>query len=92
LGGRKEVSGFTASGVRVKGEERILGEGDFVMDVLRVSREEMERRYRLKAVGFTLEKLARRVAEIFGMEVEVIGCRANMPGLCPHGVYFVSGR
>ena len=40
--------------------------------VLKVSREEMERRYRLKAVGFTLEKLARRVAGIFGMEVEDI--------------------
>lgn len=38
-----------------------FGEGDFVMDVLKISREEMERRYRLKAVGFTLEKLARRL-------------------------------
>ena len=69
LGGWKEVSGFMASGVRMKGEERILGDGDFVMEVLKVFQEEMERRYRLKAVGFTLEKLARRVAEIFGMEV-----------------------
>jgi hypothetical protein len=33
FGGRKEVSGFMASGVGVKGDERILGEGDFVMDV-----------------------------------------------------------
>ena len=50
-----------ASGVGVKGDGRILGEGDFVMDVLKVSREEMERRHRLRAVRFTLEKLARRM-------------------------------
>jgi hypothetical protein len=70
LGGWKEVSGFMASGVRVKGDERILGDGDFVMDVLKASQEEMERRYRLKAVGFNLEKLAGRVSEIFGIETK----------------------
>ena len=70
LGGWKEVSGCMASGVRVKGDERILGDGDFVMDVLKASQEEMERRYRLTAGGFNLEKLAGRVAEIFGIETK----------------------
>ena len=83
LGGWKEVSGFMASGAGVKGDERILGEGDFVMDVLKVSREEMERRNRLKAVGFTLEKLARRVAEIFWMEVEDIGLSGKYARIVP---------
>ena len=59
-----------ASGVRVKGDERILGDGDFVTDVLKASQEEMERTYRLKSVGFNLEKLAGRVAEIFGIEAK----------------------
>jgi putative transposase len=51
LGGWKEVSGLIAGGVRVKGDERILGDSDFVMDVLKASEEEMERRYRLKVLG-----------------------------------------
>ena len=68
LGGWKEVSGLIAGGVRVKGDERILGDSDFVMDVLKASEEEMERRYRLRALGFNLEKLAQRVARIFGVE------------------------
>ena len=59
-----------ASGVRLKGDERILGESDFVLDVLKASEEEMERRYRLKAVGYNLERLARRVGEIFGIRAE----------------------
>jgi chromosomal replication initiation ATPase DnaA len=43
----------------------------------------MERRYRLKAVGFTLEKLARRVAEIFGMEVGDIGLSGKHARIVP---------
>ncbi len=54
----------------MKGDERILGDSDFVPEVLKASEEEMERRYRLKAVGFNLEKLAQCVAVIFGMEAE----------------------
>jgi chromosomal replication initiation ATPase DnaA len=59
-----------ANGVRLKGDERILGDSDFVLDVLKASEEEMERRYRLKAAGYNLERLARRVAEIFGVRAE----------------------
>jgi putative transposase len=70
LGGWKEVVHVMASGVRLKGDERILGKSDFVLDVLKASEEEMERRYRLKAGGYNLEKLARRVGEIFGMRAE----------------------
>jgi hypothetical protein len=62
------VSGLIAGGVRVKGDERVLADSDFVMDVLKASEEEMECRYRLKALGFNLEKLAQRVARIFGVE------------------------
>jgi REP-associated tyrosine transposase len=70
LGGWKEVSGLIAGGGRVKGDERILGDSDFVMDVLKASEEEMERRYRLKASGLNLERIAQQVAGIFGIEAE----------------------
>ena len=52
----------------MKGDERILGESDFVMDVLRAAEEEMERRYRLKARGYDLDKLGERVAGILGLK------------------------
>jgi len=70
LGGWKEVSQIKGGAIRLKGDERILGDSDFVSDVLKVSGEEMERRDRLKAAGYDLEKLGRRVAEIFGIEAE----------------------
>jgi len=47
-----------------------LGDSGFVLEVLKASEEEVERKYRLKALGFNLEKLAQRVAEIFGIEAE----------------------
>ena len=85
FGGWKKVSGSMASGVGVKGEGRILGEGDFVMAILKVPREGMERRYRLRAVGFTLERLEGRVTGILGMEVEDIGIVGQ---ICPErGVF-----
>lgn len=54
--------------VRVKGDERILGDSDFVMEVLRASEEEMERRYRLKAEGYDLDKLAGKAADLLGLK------------------------
>jgi putative transposase len=70
LGGWKDVSGSMPAGGRVKGDERILGDSDFVMDVLKASEEEMERRYRLKASGVNLERVAQQVAGIFGIGAE----------------------
>lgn len=70
LGGWKEAGRVMANGVRLKGDERILGDSDFVLDVLKASEEEMERRYRLKAAGYNLDRLARRVAEIFTVRAE----------------------
>jgi putative transposase len=55
-----------------KGDERILGDGDFVAEVLEAQREKLERRYRLKAKGIDLSKLIERVAEVSGMDAEQI--------------------
>ena len=68
MGGWEEVKGKRKEQVRMKGDERILGESDFVMDVLRAAEEEMERRYRLKARGYDLDKLGERVAGILGLK------------------------
>jgi REP element-mobilizing transposase RayT len=52
-----------------KGDERILGDGDFVKQVLAAAEEKMKRKYYLRAQGFDLEQLARRVAVLLGMRL-----------------------
>jgi hypothetical protein len=56
------------SAVRVRGDERILENSNFVPEVLKVSEERLQQRYWLKVMGCNLEKLAQRVAELFGIE------------------------
>jgi putative transposase len=43
----------------------MLGDSDYVLDVLKETGERFERRYELKAPGYNFDMLARRVAEIF---------------------------
>jgi len=57
---------------RFKGDERILGESGFVEKALRASEEAINRRYRLRAEGFDLERIIGRVGELFGMRPEEI--------------------
>jgi REP element-mobilizing transposase RayT len=51
-----------------KGDERILGDGDFVEQTLRASNEAMERKSALRAQGFDLDKIAIRVADLLEMD------------------------
>ncbi len=48
-----------------KADERILGDGDFVQEVLTGAEEKMKRRYALQAEGVNLEQVTERVAELF---------------------------
>jgi len=69
LGGWSEVRKLRRTGQdRMKGDERILGDGDFVMDVLSEANERMDRRYELKSRGYDIEKLEDRVLEIYGVD------------------------
>jgi putative transposase len=70
LGGWEGVQGLGRWRGRFKGDERILGESEFVGEVLRTSEEAMERRYGLRAEGLDLDRVIGRVAEIFGMRAE----------------------
>lgn len=68
IGGWMEVKGLRKGQNRLKGDERILGDSSFVLEALKASEEQLERAYRLRAEGYDLEKLARRVAIIFGIK------------------------
>jgi putative transposase len=67
-GGWKAVKSLRKRNVVLKGDERILGDSDFVQAVLEAENENLERRYRLEARGYGIEKVIDRVAELFGIE------------------------
>jgi REP element-mobilizing transposase RayT len=60
------------AGIRLKGDERILGNSDFVDDVLKASEESFEQRYKLKSRGVDFDHLKNRVAEIMGIRPEEV--------------------
>ena len=67
-GGWAEARKVAKDGERIKGDERILGDSQFVLDTLKEVDERFERKYELKALGYDLDVLSKRVEEIFEME------------------------
>jgi REP element-mobilizing transposase RayT len=72
VGGWKKIKSLRQSGWHLKSDERILGDSDFVEAVLEHQQEKMDRRYRLKAAGYDLDKLIERVCERFDLAPEDI--------------------
>ena len=52
---------------RMKGDERILGQGDFVETVLKVAQENLDRKSRIRALGYDFDWLVGRVLGLFGL-------------------------
>jgi len=67
LGGWKAIKALRGIGARIKGDERILGDGDFVESILRAGNERLERRAFLQAMGYDFDRLVKRVAGLFEM-------------------------
>ncbi len=65
--------------IHIKGDVRILGNSDFVEKILSRASEQSNRRYRLKAKGWTLPKITERVAEIFGIEKDQVVVAGKQP-------------
>jgi hypothetical protein len=70
IGGWSKLKDLRDSGIRIKGDERILGSSDFVERVLKQANEELEQKYRLQATGVDLEKLLIKVAQYYEIEPE----------------------
>jgi len=69
IGGWSEVKKLSGRGrEHVMSDERILGDSGFVETVLGEAQEVCERKLELKRRGYDLERIAKRVAEIFEME------------------------
>lgn len=63
-GGWSGVKAMREAGSYQKGDERILGDGEFVTEVLAQAEEKLKSKYRIRAKGLDLNKLINRVAEI----------------------------
>lgn len=73
LGGWDAVKKIRLRGQdRIKSDQRILGEGDFVHEVLSESEKQFSRKYRLKSLGYDFEKVSERVSDIFQLNKEYI--------------------
>jgi REP element-mobilizing transposase RayT len=65
--------------VHFKGDERILGDSDFVGEVLAKHQEQLERRYWLQSQGYNMDRVVKRVAEVFNIEPIEICKPGNQP-------------
>jgi REP element-mobilizing transposase RayT len=71
LGGWSEVK-ESAGPAHMMSDARILGDSGFVDALLSQAEEALERRFELKALGYDLQRLAERAAEIFDMKIEEV--------------------
>lgn len=71
-GGWLAVKALRRSKSYQRGDERILGDSDFVEKVLSEANEQVDRKYHLKVQGFDFEKIATRVADLIGIAPEHI--------------------
>lgn len=74
-GGWTAVKAMRRAQIFQKADERILGDGDFVEQILSSSKEQMEQKYALRAGGIDVDKIAQRVGEL--MEVDVSAMMAT---------------
>jgi putative transposase len=73
LGGWDEVrKRRPSSQERVKSDQRILGDSEFVEETLRAADEKYNRYYRLKSLGYNMSKVEEKVGRIFGIKASEI--------------------
>lgn len=78
-GGWGALKSLRQTRIHLKGDERILGDSDFVETVLARQNEQMEKRYRLQALGYDFDKVVDQVAGIFEIKPEHILIPSKQP-------------
>jgi REP element-mobilizing transposase RayT len=71
-GGWSAIKALRRIGAYQKGDERILGDSDFVKKVLAQAKDNFERKYHLKSNGFNFENVLGRVAELLDLKPEQV--------------------
>jgi REP element-mobilizing transposase RayT len=70
VGGWAALKGLRDIGIRIKGDERLLGSSDFVERVLKQADEQLEERYRLQISIISLPVLIEKVAHYYQIDSE----------------------
>ncbi len=78
-GGWGVLKAMSKARIHLKGDERILGDSDFVEEVLAEQKEQFERRYWLKAQGYDIDQVVQKVAPVFDIEPGEIWKPGNQP-------------
>jgi REP element-mobilizing transposase RayT len=71
-GGWAALKAYRRQKVHIKGDERILGDSDFVESVLEEQNERLERRYQIQMQGYDFGKVVDRIATIFEFKPEEV--------------------
>lgn len=75
-GGWEGIKAMRRANIRVKSDERILGDSDFVTEILARADESLERRYALEARGVDEDYIAERVSKLLDIPLEAL----HLPG------------
>ena len=67
LGGWHQVKALRRIRIRLKCDERILGDSEFVERVLKEAEDRLERRYALESKGYDFEQVVERVAQVMNI-------------------------
>jgi len=70
VGGWKALRELRREGLRIKGDERILGGGEFVLDVPKAADEDVEPRTRAHRKGISVWALSARTAQHYGIDTD----------------------
>ena len=68
VGGWESLKAMRKAKTWQKSDERILGDGDFVKQVLSATQEQLEHKYSLHARGIDLDKVVDRVCDLLNLE------------------------
>lgn len=81
LGGWREAKKGKGRFLNQKGDQRILGESEFVSDILAETNDKFERSYELKRMGYDLETIKNKVCRIFAIESEPLYQGSRQPAV-----------
>lgn len=79
VGGWSAFKSLDRIDAHLKSDERILGDSEFVEQVLKQAEEKRERKHQLEADGFTVDRVANRVASILGLKSEDVWKKGKHP-------------
>jgi hypothetical protein len=81
VGGWSALKTLRLSADRIKSDERILGDSDFVNSILRQADEQLENRYRLKAEGIDIDHIADRVSQVMDLPLDMVWEKSRRPAV-----------